>query len=80
MSQKTATPIEKASDTVDVVWKFLFGSLFRFLIILGVVLLAAAVFWAEKVAAGHLGIYGVSAFGIGVVGRVVVWWQVQDEY
>ena len=80
MSQETAASTQESTDAFDVVWKLAFGSLFRFLILLGIVLFVLAVIWAEGVPAGHLGIYAASAILIGVVGRAIIWWRIQDEY
>lgn len=80
MSQETATFLQELGDTFDRVWEFLFGSVLRFLIIFGVVMFLVALTWAEGVVAGHLGIYALSAIVIGVIGRAVMWWKIQDEY
>ena len=58
---------------------FLTGSFFRFLIFLGLLLLGMAMVTANGVIAGHLGIYGVSAVLIGVLGRAVVRWKLRHS-
>lgn len=80
MSQETAAPVRGSTDVIDRVWRFLFGSVFRFLTLLGVVLFGLAVFWADGVVAGHLGLYAASLILVGIVGQVIVWWRIQDEY
>lgn len=61
-------------------WSFLFGSFFRFLILLGLLFHAMGAFWVEGIKAGHLAIYGTTAIGIGVLGWVISWWKIQGEY
>lgn len=80
MSQETANPSQLVLNGVGTVWTLLFGSVFRFLIILGILLFALAVTWGEGIAAGHLAIYSGTAIFIGVLGRIIVWWKIQDEY
>jgi type IV secretory pathway VirB2 component (pilin) len=54
----------------------LFGSVGRFLILLGVLLLIAGYTLANGMIAGHLGIYGVSVLVLGLFIRLI--WFVRD--
>lgn len=67
------------SQATEPIWKaviraikYVTSSVFRFLIVLGVVLIATGVILWEGPTAAHLGIYGATALGIGVIGRFIV--------
>lgn len=53
-----------------------FGSVSRFLIALGLALLLAGYTMGRGTTAGHVGIYGASAVGLGAVIRLI--WFVRD--
>lgn len=80
MSQSTAGYAEQIGGVVTRIGRFVFGSFFRFMILLGVLLHAMGYFWAGDIVAGHLLIYGSTAIAVGVIGRVITWWKIQDEY
>lgn len=67
-------PVVEAGETTAHV---LFGSFFRFLIALGIVLLVLGAVVVEGVIAGHFGIYGATAILLGVVGRLIIHWKVR---
>ena len=54
----------------------LFGSVGRFFILLGALLLVAGYTLQNGIIAGHLGIYGASALGLGLFIRLI--WFVRD--
>lgn len=67
------------SHTTEPIWKaairaikYVTSSVYRFLIMLGIVLIAAGVVLWDGPTAAHLGIYGATALSIGVIGRFIV--------
>lgn len=58
---------------------FVIGSVFRFLIVLGIVFLVLAITVVEGTLAGHFGIYGITAVFIGVLGRAVAHWKIRES-
>lgn len=55
------------------------SSVFRFLIALGVVLLASGAAIGEGTVAGHLLIYGATAVFIGILGRGIIRWKLKNS-
>jgi hypothetical protein len=77
MSQDNVGPTSQRLGGLSRAWRFLFGSVFRFLLIIGLVLLALGATVFDGIIAGHLALYGVSAVAVGLLGRIVVVWRVQ---
>ena len=78
--EPVADPIRRALEPV---WeplrsglRYVLGSFFRFLILIGLILVGIGVVFADGVVAGHLGIYGWTAVFIGVLGRLIIRWKV----
>lgn len=55
------------------------SSFFRFMILFGLVFVGIGILMGEGIVAGHLGIYGWTAVGIGIVGRVIIHWKIKDR-
>lgn len=77
--ERIGDKLEPVLAPIRIVFGFIFSSFFRVMILLGIVLLLLGLFVVEGTEAGHLGIYGVSAILIGVVGRIIVHWQLKDS-
>lgn len=71
--------LEPVRGPVYRVYQFLTSSVFRFLILLGLVLLAAGAVIQHGVIAGHLGLYGATAVFVGVLGRLIIRWKLKHS-
>lgn len=58
--------------------RFLFGSAFRFLILVGIVFITIGAAASEGTMAGHMGLYGVTSILVGVVGLAISRWKVKQ--
>lgn len=79
IAERAWTTFEPIATPVYRGGRFVTGSFFRFLIVLGLVLLATGAFVVDGILAGHLGIYGSSAVIVGIVGRLVIRWKLKDS-
>lgn len=59
--------------------RFVTSSVFRSLILFGIVLLVLGATVIEGILAGHFGIYGATAIFVGVLGRLVIRWKLKDS-
>lgn len=55
-----------------------FGSVFRFLILVGITFIIIAVVRGEGTVAGHLGLYGATAITIGIAGWAISKWKLKQ--
>lgn len=75
MIRQLFEPVEPVLEWV--LW-VIFGSAFRFLILLGITFIAIAIVRGEGAIAGHLGLYGATAIAIGIAGWVISKWKVKQ--